>query len=146
MSTQSSRTPSTAPVVSHAALDNTLEYLKAHDDTSRFVGLALLKSLLDNDESLRANPEVISKCWSAVSAKFLDRLLRAPESKHKRSDETKSMVELAVAVIHAFTMLLKAEAGEDEKLVGRMDGLLAALLWRSVGCGWITARRRFRYR
>ena len=58
-------------------LEQILVLLKAKDDTSRFVGLALLKSVLDNREDLRKDSNIVKSCWSAVPANFLDRLLRA---------------------------------------------------------------------
>ncbi|SLM39367.1 hypothetical protein LPUS_09893 [Lasallia pustulata] len=109
-------------------LQQALALLKARDDTSRFVGLALLKSILDNNVELQNDPKTVSECWAAIPTKFVDRLLRAGESGKKSKEEAKSMVELAVAVIHTFVVLLPKTSHEDEKLLGRTEGLMSALI------------------
>ena len=111
-------------------LEQVLALLKAKDDTSRFVGLALLKSILDNSVELQKDPKIIAECWAAIPTKFLDRLLRAGDSGKKSKEEAKSMVELAVAVIHAFVVLLPQTSHEDERLLGRTEGLMSALIKR----------------
>lgn len=111
-------------------LEQILVLLKAKDDTSRFVGLALLKSVLDNREDLRNDSNIVKSCWSAVPANFLDRLLRAPASLKNSKEESQSMVELAVAVLHAFLALLPEDLNDDEKTLGRIERLLGALSWR----------------
>ena len=111
-------------------LQQALALLKAKDDTSRFVGLALLKSILDNNAELQNDPKIISECWAAIPTKFVDRLLRAGESDKKSKEESKSMAELAVAVIHTFVVLLPKTSQEDEKLLGRTEGLMSALIKR----------------
>lgn len=118
--------------VEHAAegLEQILLLLKIKDDTSRFVGLALLKSFLDNREDLQKDTAVVKSCWDAVSVKFLDRLLRAPGSSKNSKEDSQSMVELAVAVLHAFLGLLPEELTDDENFLGRIERLLVALSWR----------------
>lgn len=111
-------------------LERILGLLKAKDDTSRFVGLALLKSILDNREDLRKDFNIVKSCWNAVPAKFLDRLLRAPAGLKNSKEESQSMVELAVAVLHAFLALLPEALNDDEKTLGRIERLLGALSWR----------------
>lgn len=115
-------------------LEQVLALLKAKDDTSRFVGLALLKSVLDSREDLRKDSNIVKSCWSAVPANFLDRLLGAPASLKNSKAESQSMVELAVAVLHAFLALLPADLNDDEKVLGRIDRLLGALPWRYLIC------------
>ncbi len=110
-----------------AALDKTLVFLEQRDDTSRFVGLALLKSLLDNHEELRNNSGVVSRCLAAVSATFLDRLLRSGEKGDRSAEDARNMADLAVSVIHTFTLLQQTSGGIDEKLIGRTAALVAAL-------------------
>lgn len=107
-----------------------LVLLKAKDDTSGFVGLALLKSVLDNREDLRKDSNIVKRCWNALSAKFLDRLLRAPASLKNSKEESQSMVELAVAVLHAFLALIPEDLNDDEKALGRIERLFGALPWR----------------
>lgn len=111
-------------------LEQALALLKAKDDTSRFVGLALLKSILDNNVEFQKDSKTIADCWAAIPTRFLDRLLRAGESGKKSREEAKSMVELAVAVIHAFVVLLPKTSQEDERLLGRTEGLMSALTKR----------------
>lgn len=51
--------------------------LRSKDDTSRFVGLALLKSVLDNSPDLQKDDGVIQGLWDSISPKFLARLLKS---------------------------------------------------------------------
>ncbi|KAI9841020.1 MAG: hypothetical protein M1837_001050 [Sclerophora amabilis] len=111
-----------------AALDQTLGLLRSKDDISRFVGLALLKSLLDSQEALRKDDATVGRCWAAISPKFLDRLLKATESEKRSLNEAKHMVDLAVAVIHIFTILLPGSVNQDEKLISRTPCLVTALV------------------
>lgn len=100
------------------SLDKALSLLQASDDTSQFVGLALLKSLLDNHAELRDSKETIVRCWKAVPANFLDRLLKARPSEERPKEEAQHMIGLAVAVIYAFLTLLPRDvAGHDRSKV-----------------------------
>lgn len=108
----------------------TLALLSAGDDTSRFAGLTILRALLDSNEELQKDSKVMAQFWAAISAKFLDRLLRAGGSGKKSNQEAESMVELAVGVLYAFVRLIPSIVQEDGKLVGRAEGLMAALAWR----------------
>ena len=114
------------------SIQRTLALLSASDDTSRFAGLTVLKALLDNNEEFQRDPRVMKQFWTAISAKFLDRLLGAGASGKKSKQEAESMAELAVGVLHAFIRLVPSSVQEDEKLVGRAEGLMAALAWRWV--------------
>lgn len=125
----------TEPVAVNArpkGLEKALEYLKAKDDTSRFVGLALMKPLLEEELSQQSNTEekgiraLIERSWRAIPIKFLDRLLKAKPDSKRTIEEADSMVGLAVAVLHAFLIL--AEAPEkDDRFVGRLPLLVSAL-------------------
>lgn len=110
-----------------AAVDQTLTLLKAKDDTSRFVGLSLLRSLLDSNEQLRTNNENLLKCWNAISNKFLIRLLKTQETKSKSKDEAKDMVDLAVAVVHIFANLLPSQEVGEKKMVEFCGPLLETI-------------------
>lgn len=110
----------------HASITHITTLLKTKDDTSRFVGLALLKSVLDNSEDLRENPEIISQLWWSISPKFLDRLFR---SGGKKGDDSKHMLDIASSVTHTFAALLPEES-HDERLVGRIPSLVRALTLR----------------
>lgn len=114
------------------ALEQPLALLRSGDDTHKFVGLALLRSILDNKQSLRDDHTIITKCWAAISPRFLDALLRATETEARSKPEARSMVELAVAIVHVFVALLPTESCESRKMVGRTAGLVAALLERYV--------------
>ncbi|KAH7313345.1 Neurochondrin-domain-containing protein [Stachybotrys elegans] len=103
--------------------------LKAKDDTQRFVGLALLKSILDNSPHLRQDQHVIQALWASLPAKFLDRLLRTGSSSSSR--DAKDMLDLAVSVLHTFVVLLPDEAKLQPKFVERIPRLVAAVLQSS---------------
>lgn len=112
-------------------IDKIESLLKAKDDTSRFVGLALVKSVLENDE-VTSNAEVLSSIWQSISSKFLDRLLRSQTSDRYGQDEAKDMVDLAVAVLHAFTTLLPDQVLRESRLTKRIVPLMNALSNRCV--------------
>lgn len=102
--------------------------LKTKDDTQRFVGLALLKSLLDSSEELRQDEQAVQSLWTSLSAKFLDRFLRTgskPSSKN-----SKEMLDLAVSVLHVFAILLPDRARTDARFIGRIPLLVGAVLYR----------------
>lgn len=113
-------------------LDQTLALLAAKDDTSRFVGLALLKSILENKTEFQKDPEIIIKCWDAIPSRFLDRLLKAGATDEKPKDEAHYMCELAAAVLHAFIVLLPDYIKRSKKSIDRIPGLLDALPRRYV--------------
>lgn len=104
------------------------QLLKAKDDTQRFVGLALLKSVLDNSQQLRENEQVVQSLWDSLPSKFLDRLLRTGS---KPSDQTaKEMLDLVVSVLHTFAVLLPEQSRGDAKFADRIPGLVGAVLYR----------------
>ncbi|ESZ97792.1 hypothetical protein SBOR_1801 [Sclerotinia borealis F-4128] len=107
------------------------DLLKAKDDTSRFVGLALLKSVLDNEQQLVKNPERLQILWESISPKFLDRLLRSQLSGKVDKSQAKDMVDLAVAVIHTFSILLPENIRRESQLTGRTGTLVKALVQSS---------------
>tara|TARA_R110002060_G_scaffold3849_2_gene6035 strand:- start:729 stop:1130 length:402 start_codon:yes stop_codon:yes gene_type:complete len=105
------------------------ELLKAKDDTSRFVGLALLKTVLDNGQ-LIDDSKNLQVLWDALSPKFLDRLLRAHQNEKISKSDSKDMVDLAVAVLHTFSILLPEESRREKRLTGRTAPLIKALIQR----------------
>ncbi len=115
------------------SLDKIEELLKATDDTSRFVGLALLKPVLDNSAGLRDDQDSISQLWDCISPKFLDRLLRTGSGPRAPKKDSKDMLDLAVAVIHTFTLLLPDGKRGDPRLVDRIPLLVASILHRYAG-------------
>jgi hypothetical protein len=114
-----------------SAFEKIQELLRTKDDTSRFVGLALLKPILDN-EQLAQNPERLRTLWESISPKFIDRLLRARPSDKVTNLEAQNMVDLAVSVLHTFTALLPEECQKDNRIVGRASHLVKALVGRLV--------------
>ena len=113
-------------------LEAALGLLKKHDDTSRFVGLALLKPVLEqeliqsDDTDERESAEIIQRAWDAIPAKFLDRLLKASPKEGRSRDEAENMVGVAVAVLQAFMGLLES-AHTNEKFIGRVPVLMSIL-------------------
>lgn len=104
--------------------------LKTKNDTSRFVGLALLKSVLDNSQQLREDESTITGLWQSVSPKFLDRLLRS--GARQPSKDAKDMIDIAVAVLHTFSTLLPENGRTDSSMVDRIPTLVSAVLHRYV--------------
>ncbi|KAL2164696.1 hypothetical protein VTH06DRAFT_3913 [Thermothelomyces fergusii] len=105
--------------------------LSAKDDTSRFVGLALLKPVLDNTPELRNDEQIISDLWASIPPKFLARLFKSGMGQRERSDgsriESNDMLDLAVSVLHTFAALLPESAKQDPKLVDRIPQLVTCL-------------------
>ncbi|KAL8831811.1 MAG: hypothetical protein Q9170_005139 [Blastenia crenularia] len=108
-------------------LEEALYYLRAADDTSKFVGLARLRSILDNKQELREDPRMVTRCWAAVPSSFLGRLLRASQYKGNKAVDRDFMVGLGVAIIYTFANILPESSKDDEKLLGRTSELVAAL-------------------
>ena len=106
------------------------QLLKAKDDTSRFVGLALLKSTLDDSAELRGNRGVVSSLWESISPKFLDRLLKTGSRPGAKIKDASEMLDLAANVLYTFTLLLPEELLSDARLVGRIPRLVEAVLQR----------------
>ncbi|KAF7541197.1 hypothetical protein G7Z17_g12028 [Cylindrodendrum hubeiense] len=103
--------------------------LRAKDDTQRFVGLALLKSVLDSSPELREDEQTVQSLWAALSPKFLDRLLRTGSK--PSNTNAKEMLDLVVSVLHIFAILLPERAGSDPKFIDRIPGLVNAVLYSS---------------
>ncbi|KAM0562607.1 hypothetical protein ACHAPJ_002297 [Fusarium lateritium] len=103
--------------------------LKTKDDTQRFVGLALLKSVLDSSEELRQDEQTVQSLWSSLSPKFLDRLLRTGSK--PSSQNSKEMLDLVVSVLHIFSILLPEQARNDTKFINRIPLLINAVLYSS---------------
>ena len=109
------------------SLDSVLALFKAGDDTSNFVAISLLRSLLDERQELREDQAVITKCWNSIPSKFLGRLLKAKPTEKRTKDEAQSMVSLAVAIIHTFVNLLPREIVEDPSFNSHADQLVAVV-------------------
>ncbi|KAK1780317.1 Neurochondrin-domain-containing protein [Copromyces sp. CBS 386.78] len=121
-------------------IQNAQTLLKAKDDTSRFVGLALLKSVLDNSSELRNNQEAVRGLWKTVPSKFLDRLIKTGSRSRQQSqsqsqsegsgahNNARDMLDLAVAIIHTFAALMPEENKRDSRFTERIPNLVACLL------------------
>lgn len=112
---------------------------KSGNDTQKFAGLALLKSVLDNSPRLQANTEVIFDLWTSMDGKFVSRLIKTgskPSSKGKDTDESKSsMLQLGVYVLHTFAILLPETALGEPKFTDRIPALIPAVLHSSDSDG-----------
>ena len=108
------------------SLDSVLALFEAGDDTSNFVAISLLRSILDDRKELREDKETVVKCWNSIPTKFLSRLLKSRPSKKRTKEEAQSMVGLAVAIIHVFFNLLPQEVIADQ-VRDRADDLVAAV-------------------
>ncbi|KAI0442197.1 Neurochondrin-domain-containing protein [Xylaria telfairii] len=110
------------------------QLLAAKDDTSRFVGLLLLKTTLDN-HAFDLQHEQVSALWNSISPRFLDRLIRTgcrpvsgPASEQRK--QSGDMLDVAVAVIYTFTKLLN-DCAAEEKFYCRIPNLATAVLYSS---------------
>ncbi|KAL8677519.1 MAG: hypothetical protein Q9186_006061 [Xanthomendoza sp. 1 TL-2023] len=88
-------------------LDEALQLLRDKDDTSRFIGLARLKAILDNKKEFLGDSDVIAKCWAAVPTGFLDRLLRAGDQKSNQVVDRDWVISLAVCLLETKTRILQ---------------------------------------
>ncbi|CAI6082308.1 unnamed protein product [Clonostachys chloroleuca] len=100
--------------------------LQAEDDTKTFTGLALVKSLLDNSPQLRDDQDAIQSLWGSISAKFLRRLIRTGSA--SSNSNGKDMLNLAVSVMHTFSVLLPADALGESKFTRCVPLLIQAVL------------------
>lgn len=125
-------TPTTSqqPDPSQTDIPKLQALLKAKDDTQRFVGLALLKSVLDNSPDLRQDATTVQSLWESLSPKFLDRLIRTGSKPSGKNQNAREMLDLAVSVLHTFAALLPERAGGDGRFLERMPGLVGAVLYR----------------
>ncbi|KAG6108113.1 hypothetical protein E4U13_006620 [Claviceps humidiphila] len=103
--------------------------LQAKDDTQRFVGLALLKSVLDNTLELRADESTIKQLWASVSPRFLDRLIAT--GSQPSGNNVREMLDLAVSVIYTFAALVPEAMRAEEEFTDRIPGLVKAVLYSS---------------
>lgn len=101
--------------------------LRAKDDTKRFVGLALLKSVLD-DPACQQDVQTVESLWASLSPVFLDRLLRT--GSRASSKNAKEMLDLAVSVLHTFAVLLPDSFKSDVEFLHRIPALVNAVLYR----------------
>ena len=94
------------------ALEQIFSLLQSPDDTTKFIGLALLRGVLtkiDSKEMQESYRVIAPKCWNAIPVNFLDRLFNQ-FTKMVQDDtsapDARPMFELAFNVTHAFVCLL----------------------------------------
>lgn len=104
-------------------------FMKAKDDTFRFMGLALLKSILDNRPNIREDEQSVRSLWESISPRFMDRLIRTGSGQNA-SQDSKEMLNLAVSVLHTFANLLPDDAKSNPRFVDRIPLLVSSLLHR----------------
>jgi hypothetical protein len=102
--------------------------LSAKDDTQKFVGLALLKSVLDNSPQIRDDEAAVQDLWVNISPKFLDRLLRT--GSNPSNENSKEMLSLVISILHTFSILLPSKAASDNSFTGRIPSLIGAAVYR----------------
>ncbi|KEY69418.1 hypothetical protein S7711_05732 [Stachybotrys chartarum IBT 7711] len=119
-----------------ASVDRIKALLEAKDDTQRFVGLALLKTVLDNSQDLRQDIPALQALWHSLSPKFLDRLLMTGPSPSNQN--ARDMLDLAVSVLHTFANLLPDQDRDQPKFIERLPKLVAAVLQRQLSSGQTT--------
>ncbi|KAI0476843.1 Neurochondrin-domain-containing protein [Xylaria cf. heliscus] len=103
------------------------QLLATKDDTSRFVGLLLLKTTLDNHAS-DLQHEQVAALWNSISPRFLDRLIRTGSRQVSgQRKQAGDMLDVAVAVIYTFTKLLN-DCAVNERFYARIPNLATAVL------------------
>ncbi|PHH85335.1 hypothetical protein CDD83_580 [Cordyceps sp. RAO-2017] len=107
-------------------IDKILDLLKSKDDTERYVGLAMLKSVLDNSPEIRQDAEAVRFLWKGLPASFLDRLLQTGSD--PSNEDSKESLDLAVSVLHAFAALLPQNMAALPKFTNRIPCLVDAVL------------------
>lgn len=128
MAESSDQTPDPAPDGA-PSLQKIQDLLKSKDDTARFVGLAMLKSALDNSPQLRQDEEAVTALWASISPRFLDRLLRTGSGENPAQKDARQMLDLAVSVIHTFAVLLPDQERAGPKFCDRIPRLVACLTY-----------------
>ncbi|ATY61971.1 hypothetical protein A9K55_008426 [Cordyceps militaris] len=111
----------------HKEITKLKTLLKSKDDTERFVGLALLKSLLDNTPAIRNDEAAVRTLWSHIPPRFLDRLLRTGSSLSNAN--AKDMLDIGVSILYTFSILLPAADTAAPSFTARIPSLVAAALY-----------------
>ncbi|KAK0738243.1 Neurochondrin-domain-containing protein [Schizothecium vesticola] len=128
---ESAASPSTAQSEQSeqsASVQKIQSLLKAKDDTSRFVGLALLKSVLDNSQELREDEDTMATLWESIPPKFLDRMIRTGSRPNPARSDGHHMLDIVIAILHTFVSLLPEKLAKDGKMLDRIPHLVACLL------------------
>jgi hypothetical protein len=124
---RSSPSPSPSPSKDLAEIDKIKALLRSKNDTQMFAGLALLRSVLDNSPDIQTNAEAVYDLWKSIDGKFIHRLVKTGSKPSIKAD-SKSMLDLGVSVLHAFSLLLPRTALEESKFTDRIPVLVPAAL------------------
>jgi hypothetical protein len=117
----------------NASVQKIQSLLKVKDDTSRFVGLALLKSVLDNSQELREDQGTMATLWESIPPKFLDRMIRTGSRPNTARSDGHHMLDIVIAILHTFVSLLPEKLAKDGKMLDRIPHLVACLLhWYGI--------------
>lgn len=127
MASENSSQPTGQATDIEASLAKVKPLLKSKNDTQRFVGLALLKSLLDNTPEIRNDEAVIQDLWSHISPKFLTRLLRT--GTHRSNPDAKEILDIGIAILYTFSVLLAEADTATAAFTERMHLLVDAALY-----------------
>ena len=109
------------------ALEQALKWLREDNDTSRFAGLALLKSLLDKHTEFH-HAKILEKIEEKFPLDFIDRLLKSSVSDLQTDDEAKKRIDIAVSVLHSLICSSQAPTKRyATQMFIRIDLLLSLL-------------------
>lgn len=109
-----------------ALLDKIKHLFQSKDDTSRFVGFALLKTVLENGQIVK-DLDKLRMLWESIPPNFLDRLLRAQLNENVSKQDANSMNDIAISVLHVFVNLLSETSMKEQRVVARIPSLIKAL-------------------
>ncbi|KAI1494781.1 Neurochondrin-domain-containing protein [Biscogniauxia mediterranea] len=104
--------------------------LRASDDTSRILGLTLLKETVENSPELQNDKVQLGTLWDHISPRFLDRLLLSGTRGEADQDHARNMLNFAVNTIRAFT-ILQPKFAIGTSYFERIPSLTAALSYSS---------------
>ncbi|KAL8990328.1 MAG: hypothetical protein Q9177_000989 [Variospora cf. flavescens] len=105
-------------------LDLAMEYMQEADDVSKFVGLSLLRSIFPSN--IVQAQQITLRCWTAIPARFLNRLLGAADYRGDWIIDRDYMVALAVWMILSLTTLVPQNLQNDKQSAGWIGNLLTA--------------------
>jgi hypothetical protein len=110
-----------------AAIQKIESLLREKNDTSRFVGLALLKPILEKPE-VQQNEETVIRLWDFLPATFLKRILRQGVAADRQDAESASFASIAISLVHAFIVILPESKQTDVKFVALIPLLVESLV------------------
>jgi Neurochondrin len=84
------------------------------DDTSRFVALTILRTIIDSKPEVRENEQAVLKIWRTIPKKFLVRLLKSTPSEKVNTELSNDLKHLAVGIIHTFLCMLVQDLNQLE--------------------------------